>query len=177
MNNSNLLKAETQEFHDRTERVMNAKLLFSNQFNLDHYKNFILKSYSYISSINQITAANWSIYDDIITSKQNALLIDLKHLEPVDISKKKIIINNNDKFYYLGLVYIILGAMLGNKIILKKLQDYPSFVNYPFAYLSEHQHDFGEIWRGFQDIINSLKKDELDRVIEGAKDGYILFSE
>lgn len=177
MNNSNRLKSETQEFHDRTEKVMNATLLFSNLFNSEHYQNFILKSYRYISTIQQATTSNWPIYDDIITRKQNALLIDISHLGGSNILPNKENVNNSDKFYSLGLIYIILGAMLGNKIILKKLHEYPTFTNYPFAYLSEHQQDFGEIWKDFQKTVDNLDKEQLDRVIEGAKDGYLLFSE
>lgn len=173
--NSTLLKNETQGFHDNVERVMNSSLLFSDQFTNEHYKHFIRQSYAYINTIIIPVTQDWPEYQEILTKKQDALRIDLSHIDvQTDVSVNSDSIKDS-QYYRLGLIYIVLGAMLGNKMILKKLKEYPSFENYPFAYLSEHQDKLSEIWKNFQSTINQLEVHSLEEVIQGAKDGYSLF--
>ncbi len=173
--NSDRLKKETKEYHDSIERVMNSSLIFSNRFTVDHYNKFIQHSYKYIDYITPIIEEEWPEYSPILAAKHSALLKDI--IAPLPFTYKKNFPIENNRYYYLGLLYIVLGAMLGNKIILKKLKEYPSFEGYQFAYLSEHQENLSEIWHNFQNKINALNSDQLDKVIQGAKDGYSLFSE
>jgi len=173
--NSTILKNETQAYHDSVERVMNSSLLFSNQFTKAHYQHFIAQSYSYISYIINPVSDNWPEYHEILQKKQNALRSDLNHLDMHPAVHATAENCKANKYYRLGLLYIVLGAMLGNKMILKKLNEYPTFKDYPFAYLAEHQDKLSEIWKGFQSTINELTPDDLEEVILGAKDGYTLF--
>nr|WP_317632660.1 hypothetical protein [uncultured Flavobacterium sp.] len=66
--------------------------------------------------------------------------------------------------------------MLGNKLILNKLKQNQGFVNFPFAYLSQHQENLSEIWKSFQQKIDQLTPEQLDQVINGSKQEYSLFS-
>lgn len=175
--NNTILKTETQDLHDRVEHVMHSQLLFSNQFTKDHYQNFILKSHRYINSILGKVDTEWLDFKKILEQKHAALLIDLAHLQISSEKNSFLIITTSNKHYKLGLIYIVLGAMLGNKMILKKLQEYPTFVDYPFAYLSQHQDQLYNIWKNFQALINDLNESELQNVIQGARDGYLLFCE
>ncbi|MBD1429060.1 biliverdin-producing heme oxygenase [Sphingobacterium litopenaei] len=175
--NNKLLKTETQDLHDRIEQVMNAHLLFSNQFTIAHYKNFILKSYCYITGIISKVSLEWLELSDILSQKQDSLLVDLKHMNIDYTQYSPVVVNASDKHYKLGLIYIVLGAMLGNKMILKKLQEYPSFDGFPFAYLSQHQDQLSIIWKNFQVLNNQLSPAQLQQVIQGARDGYLLFGE
>lgn len=175
--NNTILKTETQDLHDRVEHVMHSQLLFSNQFTQDHYQNFILKSHRYINSILGKADTEWPDFKEILEQKHAALLIDLAHLQISSEKNSFLIITTSNKHYKLGLIYVVLGAMLGNKIILKKLQEYPTFVDYPFAYLSRHQDQLSSIWKNFQVLINDLDESELQNVIQGARDGYLLFGE
>ena len=174
MNNS-ILKQETADLHMLTEKIMQSNLLFSGQFTVSHYKNFILKSYNYIAGINSKVSLDWPEFSDILTKKVNALNADLKHLNLLP-AKSALFIPNNERFYNLGLIYIVLGAMLGNKIILHKLQKSALFKDFPFFYLSLHQEILPVIWKNFQSKINELNQQELEKVIQGARDGYLLFA-
>jgi len=172
---STILKNETQAYHDSVERVMNSSLLFANQFTKEHYQHFITQSYKYINYIINPVSEDWPEYHEILQKKQKALISDLNHL---DIHPAKQSSNEkckSNKYYRLGLLYIVLGAMLGNKMILKKLREYPIFKDYPFNYLAEHQDKLSEIWKDFQSTINELTAVDLEEVILGAKDGYTLF--
>lgn len=175
--NTNFLKTETQDLHDKIEQVMHSKLLFSNQFTVAHYHNFILKSYNYITGILPKVAEDWPEFHTILMQKQSALFVDLLHLSAHKENLSPVVINNTNRNYKLGLIYIVLGAMLGNKMILKKLHEYPAFEDFPFAYLSEHQDQLSMLWKSFQTLINDLEKSQLQHVIQGARDGYLLFGE
>lgn len=174
--NSTRLKEETKEYHDAIERVMNSKLLFSNKYTIDHYEKFIYQSYVYLGNIIPQVQDDWPEYAPLLTSKYEALQEDLS-ISSIQATTKNLNIERTNKFYRLGLIYIVLGAMLGNKIILKKLGEYNEFQDYPFNYLSEHQNYLSEIWKSFQERINQLDLEEIDHVIQGAKDGYSLFGE
>ncbi|WP_159637432.1 biliverdin-producing heme oxygenase [Sphingobacterium composti Ten et al. 2007 non Yoo et al. 2007] len=173
--NSKILKTETQDLHDKIEEVMNSQLLFSNQFTLDHYQNLILKSYNYIAGILPKVSSDWPEFKIILEQKLSALYSDLKHLSIIINNLSPVVINNTNRHYKLGLIYIVLGAMLGNKMILKKLHEYQTFKGFPFVYLSQHQEDLSKIWKEFQTLINGLEEIELQKVIQGARDGYLLF--
>lgn len=175
--NNQILKTETKDLHDNVERVMNTHLLFNNQFTIPHYQNFILKSYYYISGIIPKVKTDWSEFNEILAQKQHALLVDLQHMQIQYHQFSPIIVNSSDKYYKLGLIYIVLGAMLGNKMILNKLIEYPAFEGFPFAYLSQHQEQLGTIWKNFQTLINQLNESQLQQIILGARDGYLLFGE
>lgn len=175
--NSTRLKEETKEYHDNVERVMNSSLMFSNQFTPAHYTTFIQKSNAYLDTIVPLVARDWPEYLAILTAKQEALLKDLKFSKETELPTKESTDVEENKFFTLGLVYIVLGAMLGNKIILKQLHTYTEFEGYPFAYLSEHQDQLSEIWKDFQMKVNGLDEGNLHNVIEGAKKGYSLFGE
>lgn len=173
--NNKILKTETQDLHDRIERVMNAHLLFSNRFTAAHYQNFIVKSYCYVTGVISSRGSDWPQFEDILIQKQRALLIDLKQMDIDSAQYPPVVVDASDKHYRLGLIYIVLGAMLGNKMILNKLREYDSFEGYTFAYLSEHQEQLTSIWKSFQVLNNQLDASKLDKVIRGARDGYLLF--
>ncbi|WP_149915589.1 biliverdin-producing heme oxygenase [Sphingobacterium cavernae] len=175
--NNTLLKTETQDLHDKIEDVMHSKLLFSNQFTTAHYHNFILKSYNYIAGILPKVSLDWPEFEIILEQKLSALYSDIKHLSTIKNNLSPVVINNTNRHYKLGLIYIVLGAMLGNKMILKKLHEYDTFEGFPFAYLSQHQEELSAIWKEFQALINGLEEFELQKVIQGARDGYLLFGE
>ena len=177
MSNSTILKESTKDLHDNVERVMNSSLLFSNQFTTQHYTSFIVKSYEYVFVITDSVQKNWPEYAAVLLSKKGALLHDLEHLsaEPNVNTLKKI--DETDKYYQLGLIYIVLGAMLGNKVIWNKLKSNPAFSDFPFNYLSHHQEDLSTLWKNFQDQVNALSSTQLNQVIQGAKKGYSLFGE
>lgn len=176
MNNS-LLKTETQDLHDRIEHVMHAHLLFSNQFTEIHYQHFMLKSYRYIHAIVDKVSMAWPEFSEILEQKRLALREDLAHLQLTPDESAALAITSTDKHYKLGLIYIVLGAMLGNKMILSKLKEYPAFEGFPFAYLSRHQDQLSSIWKDFQSRINQLDAAALQHVIQGARDGYLFFGE
>lgn len=176
--NSNILKAQTRDLHDKVEKVMNSSLLFTHQFTPEHYKQLIVKSYCYIRTIQDMGIQQWSAYYNIISQKKQALLIDLKHLQLTqqDICPKRSM-RKQSPHYALGLIYIVLGAMLGNKQIHKQLKQIQAFQQYPFSYLSQHQENLSEIWKDFQATINQLNQQQLQQVIQGARDGYDLFGQ
>lgn len=175
--NSDLLKKVTQEQHDNIERVMNANLLFSNQFTVSHYQQFITKSYQYIINIHNTVRKDLPDFFFLIDAKHNAIEKDMKDLALSLPTNKTITpIYSPNKFYSLGLLYVVVGAMLGNKIILKKLKEDPNFEHFSFHYLNAHQDKVSEIWKNFQATINALSEEELENVIQGAKEGYTLFS-
>lgn len=175
--NSAILKSETQDLHNKIEDVMHSSLIFTDRFTTAHYQHFILKSYAYLHHVTSKENNDWAQFDQILTQKKQALTEDLNHLNLEIEQTSKTSDSKENKFYNLGQIYIVLGAMLGNKMILKKLKEYPSFVNYPFEYLSKHQDNLGEIWKNFQSIINELETSDLEQVIQGARDGYVLFGE
>lgn len=175
--NNTILKTETQDLHDRIEHVMHSQLLFSNQFTVAHYQNFILRSYRYISNIIEKVSLEWPEFKEILTQKQEALLADLAHLHISPADSSSLVVTSANRHNKLGLIYIVLGAMLGNKMILKKLQDYTEFEDFPFTYLSKHQDQLATIWKNFQSQISALTPEELQNVIQGARDGYFLFGE
>lgn len=175
--NNNILKTETQDLHDRIEHVMQAHLLFSNQFTQLHYQHFMLKSYRYIHAILDKVNNTWPEFNEILEQKQQALREDLAHLHIHPDESAALAITSTDRHYKLGLIYIVLGAMLGNKMILSKLKEYPAFEGFPFAYLTRHQDQLSSIWKDFQSRINQLDTPTLQQVIQGARDGYLLFGE
>lgn len=176
MNNSSILKNETKDLHDSVERVMNSSLLFSNQFTMKHYSNFLYKSCNYITSLLNSDNDNWTEYKSILEQKQRALFQDLKSLN-IEIENTKSNIEMPNKYYNLGLIYIVLGAMLGNKVILNKLKQRDEFKDSSFLYLSVNQEILPELWRSFQNKIDDLTPDQLNNVIAGAKHGYGLFGQ
>lgn len=175
--NSTLLKNQTEDLHKHVEKVMHSALLFSNQFTTDHYYNLILKSYNYISSIIPEVESQWPEFSLLLIQKQQALDQDLQHIHSSVASDTINKIKEVNKYYTLGLIYIVLGAMLGNKMIVKKLKEYESFEGYPFHYLSTHQEKIGMIWSDFQFTINALKSEEFEQVLEGARAGYLQFGQ
>nr|WP_317632659.1 biliverdin-producing heme oxygenase [uncultured Flavobacterium sp.] len=109
MNNSSILKNQTQDLHHNVERVMNSELLFSDQFTVEHYKNFVLKLYNYIETILNIDTEFLNEYQTILKQKKIALQTDLDHL---NINQNQVVIhavNNTNAHHHLGLVYIVLG--------------------------------------------------------------------
>lgn len=173
--NSIILKTKTQDLHDSVEKVMYSSLLFSDQYTTEHYQNFLLKSFHYLVAVTQQSTLYWPEFSTLLNQKKEALYTDLTHLGiPFDLNTKDTI-GAIDKYYNLGLIYIVLGAMLGNKMILKKLKEYESFNNSPFNYLSTHQEQLPAIWKDFQSKINALDASNLDEVIKGARDGYQLY--
>ncbi|WP_039053347.1 biliverdin-producing heme oxygenase [Sphingobacterium sp. T2] len=174
--NNQILKQQTQGFHDKIEQIMHADLLFKNRFTREHYKQLITHSYRYITAVLPKVKDDWKDLSKLLLQKQQALLVDLKHLHVEEVSSS-LAINATSSYYKLGMIYIVLGAMLGNKIILNKLKQYPEFEGYPFAYLSEHQEQLSSLWKDFQTLINSLDSGQLQEVIRGAKDGYLLFGQ
>lgn len=176
MNNSSILKEQTKGLHDNVERVMNSSLLFSNQFTVEHYKNFIQKSFQYITSICELNTIHWPEYKSIVIAKQKALDLDLEHLKLKNQASINPI-NSSNAYYELGLIYIVLGAMLGNKIILSKLKQSDNFSDFPFSYLSEHQENLSVLWKSFQITIDNLDQNQLNQVILGAQKGYSLFGQ
>jgi heme oxygenase len=175
MSNSLILKEQTKGLHDSVERVMNSELLFSNQFTVDHYKNFILKSYDYVALLSTAEMVEWDEYKKLLLAKKTALVADLENLNITPSVNTNTNFDFGNKYYQLGLIYIVLGAMLGNKIILSKLQQTSGFESVIFSYLSEHQQDLSSIWKNFQQYIDQLTQSQLNDVILGAKTGYSLF--
>ncbi len=171
------LKEETKHLHDRVEHVMHSTLLFTGEFTVALYQNFLIQSYRYLSSIEKNTIQHWTNYAEIIQQKTEAVKKDLTILK-LDLPSSEILNQtNNSKYYTLGKIYIVLGAMLGNKMIYKALKSNPAFTTVPFFYLTEHQDHLGEIWSAFQNHINQLEEVQLEEVIEGAKTGYLFFGE
>ncbi|UYW01152.1 biliverdin-producing heme oxygenase [Flavobacterium agricola] len=175
MTNAQILKTETETLHDQVELVMNSALLFTNQFNLSHYKHFIQKSYNYVNFLQPIILTNWPDFQALLSAKEKALTTDLQHLSlpvkpDVDLS-----VASTNKYFQLGLIYIVLGAMLGNKVILNKLHKFEEFQGFPFAYLSHRPENLSEMWKAFQADLNELSAEQLEQVIAGAKKGYALF--
>ena len=131
--NSTKLKTQTQDLHDSIEKVMHSSLLFSNKFTADHYKNFLRKSYTYIAAIAPSSTLHWPEYSVILSTKKEALHADLVFLGVPTEANATVTLADTDKYHTLGLFYIVLGAMLGNKMILKKLKEYESFQNSTFC--------------------------------------------
>lgn len=174
--NSKILKEETQHFHEETEKALNADYIFSNRFEKNHYENLLLKTYLYIDFIQEATKNQWATFSEILMEKKKAIKEDLVHLNSkTEIEKLNKNIDNASKSFQLGLIYVSIGAMLGNKMILKKLNESHNYQEYPFHYLTAHQQELPEIWKFLQNEINILNPDELADVINGAKFGYQCF--
>ena len=176
MINAEILKSQTQQYHDEVEKVMQSNLIFSKQYTTKHYQVFLQRSYNHISNLLVNTTSHWSKYKTLLKQKESALHDDLVHLHIEGQTLEYKPMQNICKYQELGFLYIVLGAMMGNKIIKVKLSETPGFADFPFNYLSQHQEQLPQIWQEFKQDINTLSPADLDKVILSAIQGYQLFS-
>lgn len=176
MINSEILKSKTQQYHNEVENIMQSKLIFSKQYTIHHYEVFLQRSYNYISNLIHNTTNHWDSFHNILLQKQKALEKDLYQIQAVQNNVEFTAMQNICKYQELGFLYIVLGAMMGNKIIKVNLSQTPAFSNFTFNYLSQHQEQLPQIWQEFKQEINSLTTEQLDKVIAAAIQGYQLYS-
>lgn len=172
--NSKQLREETKYLHDRTEELFRSQGLFDGTFSLDDYTRLLKVSLLYIQTIYPFVVRFWPDFAAILRVKRDTIFRDFVGLGEESLPKWEFEVSNENQDYALGLVYVIIGSMLGNAIIYKYIHKLPAFDGISFDYLTLHQGETSHLWKDFVQKVDDLDQGQFHDLLQGAKSGYEL---
>jgi heme oxygenase len=179
-----LLKSETRKEHSFTEQVMDAKALFSENYELQHYKQHLvhlLKAHLVIDALIEPYNSLLSKHQLEHQSRVAALKKDLYDLqEPIDLSvgiSKNIQLDVPD---LVGLLYVVKGSSLGGQVIGQKLQKHFerwSIPQKPHFYSLDNSNSTLQTWSTWCSTMDALPKNHefIASTVAAAKMAFDIF--
>jgi heme oxygenase len=179
------LKKETRKEHANTEGMMNAKAMFSDEYDLDVYTNHLLHLYKAHCIVNTYITVNKSVLPSLALLPEDRSL-DLKndllnlHCDSLPSNFK---IKDNSLFKtlpeLLGLIYVVKGSELGGNVIGKQIEKHRLKWDIPPAkfYKTVKHEDLMADWKAWSDKVNLIPCSEefINASVNSAKRTFKLF--
>jgi len=180
-----VLKQATQQLHDDLETVSYADAILSSKLTLSEYEDLMCKNiaiYNYLEPVLNEKLANST--NEYFHSFQSHRQVDLqKDLNSLNFNCKphlaipNLLLNDFTDDKLLGYLYVLEGARLGGKVVLKALRK-----NIQLSHLTSfHFYEQPNInvrarWMAFIEIANQhLTNPQLKNTIQGAQEMFQFF--
>lgn len=175
---SNIIKADTAPLHARLEQTLFSAAIMDGSFTLAQYEKVLRVNY-FVHHL--LETAIFTCLDETIRHKIDfatrkklfALEADMKasDINPSEdqtISVSQPVFHNEAEA--LGALYVLEGATLGGRLIIKQLKKNDSFSALPLAYYDVYGDRTGFMWKQFLEVINH--NGDHDAVLSGATKVY-----
>jgi len=176
------LKKDTQKKHDSLESVSYAKEIMSGQLTLDHYKELIQKNFLIFSNIEPFINAQVIIYsalDSFKSLRLADLTADMTLLSILSPNQESPSLNfEKDLASTLGVLYVLEGSRLGNKIILNALSSNKALSSVSdFHFYKQKGISVGGRWGLFRSKVakHITTEEDVKRMTIAAKDTFAYF--
>lgn len=178
-----LLKEETKQLHAETEKSLNAKRIFSDDFTAEEYKGILSILYSAhfilenrLEKISDPTLSEF--YRKYYQPHYPLIKKDLDHLDAEVINDKSKSGLDISDLNCLGVIYVLKGSSMGAKYINKQLEkttaQWSSFSGEFYKYSASQTM---EEWKAFCTSLDTLNlsSEETEEVVEGAREAFRTF--
>ncbi|WP_346236400.1 biliverdin-producing heme oxygenase [Niabella insulamsoli] len=180
---SDILKKETAPLHEALEKTLFSKDIFSGAFDLEKYRlvlhiNFVVHEVLEPQLFAALGphAAPLSL---AARSKSEALQKDMQQAG-LDVNIDQNMVPPAPRFdtpaQALGGLYVLEGATLGGRVIVKHLKQQDIFSTTPFFYYNVYAAETGTYWTSFLDVLNQANEAP-DEVVTGARKIYHYYLE
>jgi heme oxygenase len=179
------LKKETRKEHAFTEKAMNAKAMFSKNYDLKSYTNHLFHLYkAHAVAFEIIFRYKYLLPSQSIIPKDRRLDldVDLKHLN-IDVSSLNFEIIDSKSFCDLpkliGLLYVVKGSELGGHIIGQQIEKHRTRWQMPAANFYKLQDNklLMKNWSEWCARVNKISYSDqfVSKAVESAKSAFDLF--
>lgn len=177
------LKEETKFLHAETEKRLNAKRIFSEDFTIQEYQQILQILYIAHEILEQqleniITPNLNKFYKDHYTLKYPLIRKDLEKLKASVKAYQLPPSKGLNDLNALGILYVLNGSSMGAKYINKQLQGYEiKWSNFSNEFYKASASITLDEWKNFCYSLDSLglNANEIEQVIEGAKYAFNTF--
>ena len=170
------LKAATSSEHDQLETQMFVGQIMSKMLSIEQYHKILMTNYLIHASYEEMLCS--TIPADLAKTLNLEERKKLKALEKdllqAELAPAVVVTPNNRNWTLwsaLGAMYVLEGATLGGKVIYKQLLANPNFTNsrLDLNYYNIYGDQLMAKWTQFVTILNSVKEEHHQEVIDGAK--------
>lgn len=160
-----ILKAATKDNHDELESLMFVNEIMNKTLSLQQYKTLLATNYIVHAALES------QLHDSLDEELKTALSIETRNkvaaleldLAEMGMNKEELDAMNlgfvqlqqPGNATSLGAMYVLEGATLGGRVILKKLKANPAFENLGLHYYSVYNENLMPYWLAFVNVLNT----------------------